>query len=292
MLENIETVVAIVGCQRSGTTLTGQILGAHPNALLIDETDGLYQWFDQIQSNKTDTDSTKSIFRKADKKYTSNNKRLKQSSTPSSEGENSFELSSQVTHLVLKAPNLTYSFSSLANLDIPVKVVYPVRDARAVVSSMEKLSHIPFVENQIRWINKSDVIAKRFANELVELSSSKISDNEKRTIVWKIKTGLASDFSNAGLPVNLFLYEQLIYNSEEIVSQLARFTGLPLSDSMLAHENIYVGLGPGGTERFRPIDGQSLSKWSKIMSSETEAEILRIGSPLLNSLGYCGSPVC
>ena len=31
------TLVFIVGCQRSGTTLTGQILGAHPNAILLDE---------------------------------------------------------------------------------------------------------------------------------------------------------------------------------------------------------------------------------------------------------------
>lgn len=40
--DGIERVVAIVGCQRSGTTLTGQIVGAHPQAFLVDEFDGLY----------------------------------------------------------------------------------------------------------------------------------------------------------------------------------------------------------------------------------------------------------
>lgn len=30
-------IVVIAGSQRSGTTLVGQILGSHPNALLIDE---------------------------------------------------------------------------------------------------------------------------------------------------------------------------------------------------------------------------------------------------------------
>lgn len=37
-------VCAIVGSQRSGTTLMGQILGSLPGALLIDEDDGLYDW--------------------------------------------------------------------------------------------------------------------------------------------------------------------------------------------------------------------------------------------------------
>ena len=39
----IERITIVTGCQRSGTTLTGQILGAHPSAFLIDETDELYQ---------------------------------------------------------------------------------------------------------------------------------------------------------------------------------------------------------------------------------------------------------
>lgn len=45
MLNQIEKIVVIAGCQRSGTTLVGQVLGAHPKAILIDETDGLYDWF-------------------------------------------------------------------------------------------------------------------------------------------------------------------------------------------------------------------------------------------------------
>ncbi len=37
-MKNI-TYVIIAGCQRSGTTLTGHIIGAHPNAILIDDNE-------------------------------------------------------------------------------------------------------------------------------------------------------------------------------------------------------------------------------------------------------------
>ena len=33
-------ILIIAGCQRSGTTLTGQILGAHSKTFLVDEFDG------------------------------------------------------------------------------------------------------------------------------------------------------------------------------------------------------------------------------------------------------------
>jgi len=42
--------ILIVGCQRSGTTLMAQILGAHPLAVMIDEDDGLYHWTDALFS--------------------------------------------------------------------------------------------------------------------------------------------------------------------------------------------------------------------------------------------------
>ena len=40
--------ILIVGCQRSGTTLMAQIIGAHPSAVMIDEDDGLYRWTDVL----------------------------------------------------------------------------------------------------------------------------------------------------------------------------------------------------------------------------------------------------
>ena len=45
--------VIVVGCQRSGTTLMAQIIGAHPSVLLVDETDDVYKRMDSI-FNSTD----------------------------------------------------------------------------------------------------------------------------------------------------------------------------------------------------------------------------------------------
>ena len=66
-------LIVVAGCQRSGTTLTGQILGAHSQTFLIDEPDGLYDWFDSWMDNADDQDALfiETIL-KASKKYNDN----------------------------------------------------------------------------------------------------------------------------------------------------------------------------------------------------------------------------
>jgi len=285
MLDNIENIVAVVGCQRSGTTLTGQILGAHPKCMLIDEKDGLYKWFDSYKTRSSSITEFGQMLSRADEKYNENEKRTIRLSKEEVK-KNGLALSQQVTTLILKAPNLTFSFRALAQCSHPVQVVYPIRDARAVVSSMGKLSHIPFVENQIRWLTKNRVLADRFESELAQLNSADIDNISKRAIVWKIKSGLLNDFNKAGLPVYSFNYEDLIGKSDTVVKKMAKFLNLDNHESMLAHENVYQGYGPGGTKRYRPIDEQSLSGWKETLSPASVSAIIQAASPLFASLGY------
>ena len=140
MIGQINSLILVVGCQRSGTTLTGQIVGAHERAILVDEFDGLYPWFTAMSQHTADRDAkTAFIIAKSASKYRNPVARFLTS-------DKSVGLADAVDTLVLKSPNLTYSYNSLAGLRIPIKVIYPVRDPRAVVASMLRNTQVDFVE--------------------------------------------------------------------------------------------------------------------------------------------------
>ena len=72
-----ETII-ILGCQRSGTTLTGNVIGGHPDTFLIDENEGVYDWFNAIAKGKDgDQEVLDSIVQKAAGKYLDARKSIK-----------------------------------------------------------------------------------------------------------------------------------------------------------------------------------------------------------------------
>ena len=70
----------------------------------------------------------------------------------------------------LEAPNLTYDDDAFVRLGSPATIVYPVRDPRAVVASMERLSDIDFVGNQVRLMTERPRIAERYADDLCTMA--------------------------------------------------------------------------------------------------------------------------
>ena len=120
----------VVGCQRSGTTLVGQILGAHPKAVLLDEEDGLYDWaFEALGKWKLVKDRVTSdeVCRRASREYA---RALECFDSPG-------HLLQHIRFVVLKAPNLTYSWREISRL-ASARVVYVFRDPRAIVASMRR----------------------------------------------------------------------------------------------------------------------------------------------------------
>lgn len=195
MTGNVRKLIIVVGCQRCGTTLTGQILGAHENAVLIDEFEGLYPWFHSFADKQPDAEElTSEILSKSMLKYRVPDQRFR----PQNGG---IELAPNVDTIVLKAPNLTYSFEKIGALRCSVRIIYPVRDPRAVVSSMQRLSSINFVENQLRLMKKNPLIIAQFQDEFEILEDTRQPYWKRAAIVWKIKSGLATQFTRLGLPV-------------------------------------------------------------------------------------------
>ncbi len=274
-------VVAVVGCQRSGTSLTGQILGAHPQALLIDEEDGLYDWFHAWAAGGSDASKLfAAVIDRARQKYARPQLRFEQAR------DGAWRPARGVTHLVLKAPNLTYAWAALAALPTSVSVAYPVRDPRSVVASMGRLSGIPMVENQARLLRRHQALAREFAAELELLDSAGTPVEVRRAMVWRIKSSLQPRFEAAGLSLFGFRYEDLVSDKEAICRRLAEVVGLGFDPELLVHEQSYTDIGPGLAVRFRPVDRLSIRRWEDELSAPQAAAILRTAGEPAIRFGY------
>ncbi len=61
---------------------------------------------------------------------------------------------------------------------------------------------------------------------------------------------------------------------------------LPWENRVLDPGGTYKGIGPGQTERDRPIDTRSLALWKETLSETTEKEVWKAGRKLMEHLGY------
>ena len=112
MLDHFTDLVIVTGCQRSGTTLLGQVLGAHPNAFLIDETDKFYEWFHACARGGSEVNSLwHPMIGRARKKYNGNSEKFH-----NKKSGKYYKFRDSVTHLVLQAPNLVYSYDIIKNI--------------------------------------------------------------------------------------------------------------------------------------------------------------------------------
>ena len=281
MLDAFETVVVVVGCQRSGTTLTGQILGAHPNAVMVDETDGLYRWFLALARNDETAGALWDLMlNAADKKYRAGQQRMVVDASGRPRPKSS------VTHLVLKAPNLTASFGEIELFSRPVSVIYPVRDPRSVVASMARVRGKQIVARECAMMSRRPALAAEFGAELSLMQSTGTPDHVKQALVWRIKSSLGDRFRSSGWPVLQFQYEELISEPRRYCNELAEISGLPFDLNMLNHDRVLNGFGPGRTDRTRPIDDLSVSRWSKELSPMQVEDVLEIAAPVMQVLGY------
>ena len=279
-LERVRRVVAIVGCQRSGTTLTGQIIGAHPRAVLVDEFDGLYGWFrDWAEAKPLADEATQRMLKQVVGKYRDATGRFRQVG-------DRVELSPEIDVLVLKAPNLTFDEETVAGLPVPVTVIYPVRDPRAVVASMARLGHIDFLGNQLKLVRERPLMMARYAEDYARMADETASPWIRRAVLWRLKSGRAADFESTGLAVFTSPYENLVAAPRATATELMAACGFTDPERTPAAHTVYVGTGPGDTDRTRPVDAASLDGWRAALSPAQEIDVLAAAQPLAGRLGY------
>lgn len=272
-------MVFIVGCQRTGTTLIGNILGAHPDAFLIDEPNEVYPWIEAILEDKDET-SINLLFRQCCQMARDNY------FNPDLKCAENGKLSETISHLILKTPNLTYSADKIsASFPEPI-CIFPFRDARDIVVSMTKLDWIPMVENQLERIKSNPKILSRFAAEVHELEKPDIQPHEARAYIAKIKMHLRDTFTYSNMRTLEIRYEDLVQNPDEWCDKLAQHVGLSVQENGMDHTKVLRGWGPGLTFRRRKIDVLSLNQWTHYLSKKEEEDIWRITQPLMEALGY------
>jgi len=272
-------MVFIVGCQRTGTTLIGNILGAHPHAFLIDEPNEVYPWIEAILEGKDET-SINLLFRqccqKARENYLNPNLKCDENGT----------LSDEVTHLILKTPNLTYSADKIAACFPEPICIFPFRDARDVVVSMNKLDWNPMVEKQLERIKSNPGILGRFAAEVRDLEKPDIQPHEARAYIAKIKMRLRDTFTYPNMRTLEVRYEDIVQKPDEWRDKLIQHVGLSIQENGMDHTEVLKGWGPGLTFRRRKIDVLSINQWPHYLSKKEEEDIWRITQPLMEELGY------
>ncbi len=251
----------------------GQILGAHTQSLLVDETDGFYEWAGRVLESAEGVgpfEQLEQLRERAHSKYRRTDARR-------SESESVW---------VLQAPNLTWSHLEIAQSFPNARVVYMLRDVRAVVASMLRLPTIPFVDNQIRFFRRTGFIERDFPREWERLLDDSASMAVRMALVAKIKMSLAKNFETAGTPILRVRYEDLVSLPKATIQRVLSHVDLPFDPNCLEHHRVLLGHGPGQTDRTRPIDRQSVSKWRQQLAPETVASIWNAVGDFYEGLGY------
>ncbi|MBC7985877.1 MAG: sulfotransferase, partial [Sphingomonadaceae bacterium] len=269
-------LIFILGCQRSGTTLTGQMLGAHPNAVLLDEPDGAPEWFLANRPTIADAEAALSeVIAKSRSKY----------GDPDSRYSGSRALADSVTHVAIKAPNLTYWPKTIEAWSGPKSVIFPVRDPRAVAGSMMRLIEVDFVGRQTGLIRLANRAAMP-VDAVDELMLAATPLHVKRALIWRIKNAMFDAFREIGLAPLRFRYEDLVGSPAATLARIADHAGLSLDPAMLEHHGVYTGYGPGRTSRERAVDKSSLQSWRDWLTEEQATEVAARAGPLADAVGY------
>ncbi|MFK8012616.1 MAG: sulfotransferase [Marinicellaceae bacterium] len=269
--------IIILGCQRSGTTLTGQILGNHNQTFLIDENDGdgMCQWFKTWLKNPVLNDEKfLDVQKKASKKYISEQKTFVNQPLPESYS------------IILKAPNLTLLPDILSHLTPKPIIIFPVRDVRSVVSSMIKLNKTIMINRQTQLLNENHYICKNYSKELALLNSLKTPIHVRAALIWLLKNNMYDVFQNYGLTPYLFQYEDLISHKSSVVKDLINHCNLDYEESILNYHLTMKGKGPGKTLRDRKIDNMSINKWHNNLSTQQVKDIMSVSINHMQKLGY------
>lgn len=260
-------IILVVGCQRSGTTLVGQMVGAHPSTLLIDEDDGGYDVVAAICEQAPLQPVLDRVLPRARRKYS--DARQAAAGVPS--------------HVVLKAPNATFHAPSLERSQLPLRFVFPVRDVREVVHSMMQLRHVPMIANQHRRMSQDPATAARFAAQIRTLADPGVANHIKFATIWQVKTGLYRDFCAPPLSALQVPYDALVAHPDQWRTRLQEHLGLP--QSLLAHQEVMHGTAVGNTDRGRAVDAGSRARWHGAFSPAQLEEIREVADELMTQLG-------
>lgn len=247
-------LIPILGCQRSGTTLTFLILTAHPKIQGFDEFDSKFSFSSY---------SWRLLFDNALKGYYS----------------------------CFKLPQKVYELSYISRYYPHSKIIWPVRSCYTTISSMKNLKRDNrnwFDGGSIRELNRLSYLFSEIKN--IDLENLRQTNPVALgAYVWKYKMLALKMYQEQKLNVYDFLFEELVASPETQLPQLLDFIGVNWDDSVLHPEQsqekrervVYAG----GTRSDRPID--KTRKSPKLSFNQDELDCINaICGKEMESYGY------
>jgi len=230
-----ERLVLILGCQRSGNTLTYLMLNAHPSIHGIDESDVGY------------------VF-----------------PTPSELKEQPANVNSLFT---LKFPAQTAKIEYILKNLSESKIIWPSRNPYAVVSSMLRWQQTE--GNWIKVYGADELWQHSFIfPEILDLDIKSLDEVSLGAYIWKYKELTLKWCQQNNLSVYDFQYEQLLDNPSKIMAEIVDFIDLEWDESVMNHESQYSSdkRYPGGTDGSKAIDKSR--KKPNLALSDQDIEII------------------
>ena len=242
MTKKNTTPFFVVGTQRSGTTLLCRMLSAHPNLFTINEIGGIQQILPSVKNGSEAYDIIDRHFE--------SKKHAKIQEVLNREGK---------VRWGLKEPALTYCLEEIKSYFPESKIIFIVRDGRAVANSYL----------QVKWgVANIYAAGERWKRE-IEIQRMFWEANPD--ICWHLK------------------YEDLLANPAKELESISSFLNEVYSPLMLAYnkkpEKI-IKLKSANENAFRQIDRNIETKWKKELSEFQVRVFESIAGEQLKEFGY------
>lgn len=237
---------AIVGPQRSGTTLMRLILESHPDVECHDEEEA-YRVMERGYSTSAET-----LVR----------------------GVKAPQLTEQFCEAVFysDAALLRGGDGSIVNRCDQTKLIVMVRSVFDTVASMIDL---PMWVEKHGWpvLHAKAIIdpmfGERYRNEFEIISAARHKASVSAALIWLYKTDAIAGYQACGRPLLCVRYEDLVLRTRATLRKVVDFIGVAWDDALVRHEEVAHrellpnGLAVGFTDPHRAVDGRSVGRWQK-----------------------------
>lgn len=192
--------------------------------------------------------------------------------------------------------SLVAEYSSVANFYRGEPIIFLIRRAVDTVSSMRQLKTdggswlekfgVPIVHNHCKSLYFREI----FRSDLDIAFAAQDKGIAFGAIYWKVKSIAALRYLDAGLPIHLVFYEQLVMDPATVLSGVLEHLGMEWDERLLSHHlgnhsELFSGRTIGNTDPSRPIDSLSIGLGEQRIAKSGVDAIQRIAGPLESTLG-------
>lgn len=269
MANGKESLFFIIGCQRSGTTLTRLILESHSQVQCMDE----YRCYEYLKNPKNFDDIKES-------KYLG----LK---TPL--------ITEQLEEPFFSDPSLNYIIYNNFKKNPRLFMIRDVRDTTSSMINLQQEDSTWFkiwpTKNLEFWIQTIPDFRKTYESEISLISNSKNQLHSIASFYWKIKTELIFDYEKFENTKRVY-YEELVQKPKETIEKMIDFLDIPWEDVLLSHHKVKHadtdehGITIGNNDTKLPIFTKSIGKYNEKFSKSQIEDIMDISGDLMKKLGY------